>query len=168
MKRWLAGLGVIAFIAFVVWVDSRDGGLYALGGAPVNDVGATSTGTVTCVRVTTTPAIILSTGQMPLGTPDFIVDSGFRGSTSAYYFQQSTMTYPGTHMLNRLYLEILNDSDVDIFVGYDSNVSSITDSQYKGRRIAAGQAWTHNCSIVNHWAVAGSSTGRNIVISQER
>jgi len=114
----------------------------------VQDVGANSTGTVVAVNVSTVPALLLT-------KQDYLNTAGFTMSS-------------GTYLANRIQMEIYNDSSIDIYVGYNANVSSITGRPYYGRRIPSGSAWSHNCSIEQHWAISGSSTGFNVIVTQER
>lgn len=119
------------------------------------DPGAVEVATTTVITVSTTPAMIISTGT-GTGGYNFFSSSGVNGAfTTAQYLDQ------------RLFLEIYNDSSVDIFVGYDANVSSITGKNL-GHRIKAGGSLSKNDSIMNMWAVSGSDTGQNVVITQEK
>ena len=120
---------------------------------------ANSSGTSVTVWVTPTPALLVSTGsnvQVGGKTPSFFINRG-----------TSTLPVAGDYMTSRNFIEIFNDSAVDIFVGYNANVSSQTGIN-RGRRIPAQASWSHDCSIEDHWAIAGSSTGHLVTVTQER
>ena len=120
---------------------------------------AYTTGTQVTVWVTTTPAPLISTGTNvnEYGVP-FQVNFGTTAPT----------TSQGQILSERLFMEIVNDSTQDIYIGYNANVSSTT-GVYRGRRIPAnGGTWAHDCSIRGHWAVAGSSTGYLVTVTQEK
>lgn len=134
-------------------------------GAPVSEQGAVSTGTIHAVEVTTTPAILYSTGTN-LGGWSAGAQKNFLVPTDSNTV--ANMGW-GQYMADRKYLEIQNDSDYDIWVGYDSSVSSMpVATGRKGRKIASGSAWQHDGSIKDYWAVSSSTTRKSIIIIQER
>ena len=159
MRRKNIGLVAVA----MAWILSA-GQLMALG-SPVSEQGAVSTGTIHAVEVTTTPAILYSTGTNLGGYSS--------GSQKSFFIPTDTNTVAnmgwGQYMSDRKYLEIQNDSDYDIWVGYDSTVSSqaLTTGR-KGRRIPAGGSWGHDGSIKDYWAVSSSTTRKSVIVVQER
>lgn len=150
MKRLQTALGVILL--------SLAGCVPAMADAEFPQLVAKTTGSVQTVWVTTTPAPIISTGTAvnEYGVP-FNVNRG----TSAPTVSQ------GQVMPGRYFIEIFNDSAVDIYLGYNALVSS-TSVQNRGRRIPPGGSWSHDCAVRAHWAIAGSSTGYNVTVTQEK
>lgn len=128
----------------------------------VTETGSTSSGTVTIVNVSSNVSVLLSTGM------NFAF---FGESTNQIFFpdrSSSTITSPGQTMPGRKTIEIFNDSGVDIWIGYSASVSTWPGTTNLGRRVPTGTSWSHNCSIPVHYAVANSSTGFGVVVTQEK
>jgi len=123
----------------------------------VQNVGATSTGTIITINVSTVPQLAVYPSSNVFNASGFQISLG-TGTDRRY----------NSLLNNRIQMEIFNDSSVDIWAGFNSSVSSWTNSNNYGRRIPAGTAWSHDCSIEQHWLVAGSSTGFRVVITQEK
>lgn len=139
----------VLFVASNVFAGER--------GAPVRDVGATSSATVITVAVSSNAALILSTGTAK--------NIYFTSGTA----NQFLATLPQTYMDGRMYLEIYNDSSIDIFCGFDSNVSTAVGSIYRGRRVPAnGNSWSINGDLPNIYCVSNSSTGYSVAVTQAR
>lgn len=141
---------IVLFLAFVSIRSMSFGAA-----APVVDVGATSTGTITAIRVTTTPALAYSTGTYK---------QGVALSTTATW---------GQYMPDRVNLEFFNDTSTEVFVGYTPNVSTRAvdndvDVSSFGRRIPAGAAWSPPGRIKNYWVVASTTTLKRFLTIQEK
>ena len=126
---------------------------------PVQDRGAISTGTIFNISVTTNPSILLSTGNNVL----------YSDAPVLFFVPTDTTTVKGNgqYMRDRMFLEIRNDSANDVFIGYESDVSSITGNAKRGRKLDAnGGIWAHDCSVIHHWIVAGANS--TVTVTQER
>lgn len=124
--------------------------------------GSVDVGSTTAISVTTTPAILLSTGAI----------SAYFNAEPGYYVYAATGVAGTTaavsdYMNSRMFLEIYNDTTNQIFLGYTASVSSIPGANY-GRNIPPGTAWSHDCSLMNHFIVADAPTLRKVVVTQER
>lgn len=150
MKRLLMGLGIIIAMGTVG---------YCAQGAQVQNVGAISTGTWFAMNVSTVPQLIFSTGT----NVDIHVAFSFDVNAGT-----AITPVPGKYLPDRIHWEIFNDSVQDVFIGYNSSVSSMPTSENYGRRITSTAAWSHDCSVLEHWIVSGASTGFRVVVTQER
>lgn len=125
--------------------------------APSREEGASSSGTIVSIAVTTTPALILSTGSLMSWGPVVFTP-----------LQTTATPNPGQMFWGRVALELYNDTGYDVWLGYDNRVSSQAGSSY-GRRIPTGTSYSHECSIPDHWIVSGTTlTPTKLTVIQER
>jgi len=148
-------------IALFLFVSVGILGLAAVSHAafpPVQDMGAVSTGTTLAVSIGTAPALILSTGT-----------NMFMEQRPSFTVPQTTATVvtQGNYMQSRVHIEFFNDTGQDVWLGHTVNISSNAGSNY-GRRVPDGAAWSHDCSIVEHYGLAATVTPQKFVITQER
>lgn len=126
--------------------------------------GAVSTATITSISVTTAPIIAISTGS------GFFWDSALNGSGGgSFNFNGSVNTNatPGQYMPQRLYVEFFNDTSTDVWIGFNSSVSTQAGANY-GRRIVPGTALLNYGQLNNYWVVASTTTSQQFVITQQR
>jgi hypothetical protein len=112
--------------------------------------GATSTGTMYAVSVTTTPALLLSTGAY---TNSVILPSG------------ATRVF-GQLMLNRTHIEIQNGTTNSVWIDFDVQVSSMA-GIHRGRKIVPGEAVSYDSNIP-FYITSGNNTDQAITVTQER
>lgn len=125
---------------------------------PVQDMGAVSTGTVFNISVGSNPTLATSTGTN-------VVNAG-----QTFTINRGTDTLPvaGDYLPGRVHLEFLNETGQDVYLGYDTNVSTVAGNRFRGRRIPHGGTWSTNTSIWHYYLRASTPTSQNFTVTQEK
>lgn len=126
----------------------------------VQTYGAIRVGSMTTITVTTTPVLALSTGT------NFPYENYSRNISNINISSSATVA-AGQVLDNRVHMEFSNDTSTDVYVGYDASVST-QNNVFRGRRIAPGGSWSHDCSIIEHWVVSSTTTENKFTITQEK
>lgn len=128
--------------------------------APVQNRGAVEVTSMTTVAASTTPMLLVSTGTN-------VIDRSHPGAWSFLPTSTSNVQVFGQYMRDRIYLEIQNDTDGNIWVGYNNRVSSQPGTNY-GRRISTGAVWANDGAVRDYWVVAATTTLQKIVVTQQK
>lgn len=121
---------------------------------------ATSTGAMFAISATTNPSLIESTGTN--------VKYDYNQGQAYVPPTFSSNVARGTFMAPRLWQEIFNDTGLNIYVGYNSNVTTqaASGNGNYGRKIPHGGAMAYD-DCLPKWIVSESSTTeRKIIITQ--
>lgn len=128
----------------------------------IQSVGSVDFGTTTAISVGLVPQILISTN---------VGNAGFNGEPGYSIYPTSgtagTGVPGGDYVNGRMFLEIYNDTTNQIYIGYNASVSSQPGVNY-GRNIPPGTAWSHDCSVKDHYIVADTPTLKKVVVTQEK